>query len=429
MNQPRKPLKAVIINKSDSTGGAAVVSRRLMEALRSRGIDARMLVAEKLTDSPFIAEVASPLRLKAAFLAERLGIFAANGFDRSTLFKIDTASVGVGLTNHPWIKEADVICLNWINQGLLSLRGIRQLSRFGKPIVWTMHDMWCMTGVCHHAGSCVRFERQCGHCPLLGKFAGSRDISRSVWSDKSKLYDTAGIHFVAVSRWLAEKGRASSLLANQDLSVIHNAFDLRQEDIEEAALRRKQTRRDVTRIVFGAARLDDTVKGFPILIEATRALRQMSPDMASGMELVTFGNIRNPSLFSQLQIPHRHIGVVRGEDNIRKIYSDADIVVSTSLFETLPGTLVEGQAYGCIPVSLNRGGQGDIIDHLSSGYLAEWSDDTAIAGENIARGILWAATQDDSIRKVMAESVLSRFAASGIADAYIALFSRIRALD
>ena len=44
--------KILIINKSDSTGGAAVVSRRLMEALRAEGADARMLVVEKLTDSP-----------------------------------------------------------------------------------------------------------------------------------------------------------------------------------------------------------------------------------------------------------------------------------------------------------------------------------------------------------------------------------------
>lgn len=47
-------MKIVIVNKSDSTGGAAVVSFRLMMALRSIGADARMLVAEKLTDSPYV---------------------------------------------------------------------------------------------------------------------------------------------------------------------------------------------------------------------------------------------------------------------------------------------------------------------------------------------------------------------------------------
>ena len=39
-------MKVAIINRSDERGGAAVVSARLMEALRAKGVDARMIVAE-----------------------------------------------------------------------------------------------------------------------------------------------------------------------------------------------------------------------------------------------------------------------------------------------------------------------------------------------------------------------------------------------
>ena len=41
-------MKIAIINKSDLNGGAAVVSYRLMNALREHGVDAKMLVTEKL---------------------------------------------------------------------------------------------------------------------------------------------------------------------------------------------------------------------------------------------------------------------------------------------------------------------------------------------------------------------------------------------
>ena len=102
-------LKVVIINKSDSTGGAAVVSFRLMNALRTAGVDARMLVAEKLTDSPFVEGAGKPWQLKCSFLAERLKIFLANGLNRKTLFKIDTGSDGVPLHKHPAVMEADVM--------------------------------------------------------------------------------------------------------------------------------------------------------------------------------------------------------------------------------------------------------------------------------------------------------------------------------
>ncbi|MDE6866199.1 MAG: hypothetical protein K2J23_02250, partial [Muribaculaceae bacterium] len=54
-----KSMKIAIINKSDSTGGAAVVSLRLMEALRRAGADARMVVMEKRTDSPYVSLAAT----------------------------------------------------------------------------------------------------------------------------------------------------------------------------------------------------------------------------------------------------------------------------------------------------------------------------------------------------------------------------------
>lgn len=127
-------MKIAIVNKSDSTGGAAVVSRRLMEALRAAGADARMLVTEKLTDSTYVERAASKARVMLPFLEERLKIFVANGFDRSTLFKIDTASDGLPLWRHPLVEGADAVLLNWVNQGMLSLKGIRKIAALGKPV-------------------------------------------------------------------------------------------------------------------------------------------------------------------------------------------------------------------------------------------------------------------------------------------------------
>ena len=203
-------MKVVIINKSDSTGGAAVVSYRLMKALCDAGVDARMLVAEKLRDDPRVAVAASNLRLRTSFLRERLGIFLRNGMNRDTLFKIDTASCGVPLYRHPWVKEADVICLNWINQGMLSLREIGKIMEMGKPVVWTMHDMWNFTGVCHHAGECPGYLSRCADCPLLARKWAVKSLAMSTWERKHKLYSGAGkIHFVAVSNWLAYRARKS----------------------------------------------------------------------------------------------------------------------------------------------------------------------------------------------------------------------------
>jgi len=418
-------MKVVIINKSDSTGGAAVVSRRLMYALRDIGVDARMLVTEKRHDSPYINLAASPSAIKLPFLAERLKIFLANGLDRSNLFKVDIASDGLPLYRHRLVREADVICVNWINQGMLSLKGLRELIRLGKPIVWTMHDMWNFTGICHHAGSCTRWLTNCGLCHFLGKGASTQDISFSVWNNKHTVYSSgiSSLHFVAVSNWLASLARRSPLLTNASISVIPNAFPISDSTVSASTDHQNP---DKFHILMGAARLDDPIKGLPILIEATEILADKYPKAAARMELITFGNIKNPTALDGIAIAHRHLGIINGEKNIRAVYSNGDAVVSTSLYETLPGTLVEGQVYGCIPVSFGRGGQSDIVDHLSTGYIADWDDDPHRAATNIAAGLVWASRQPMAeIRARMSASARARFSATTVANAYLQLFNRI----
>lgn len=422
-----RPLKIVIVNKSDSTGGAAVVSRRLMEAFREEGIDARMLVVEKLTGSPYVEVAAQDSAIKKNFLLERLRIFIANGFNRSTLFKIDTASDGLPLWRHPLVREADAVLLNWVNQGMLSLNGVRKILGLGKPVVWTMHDMWCMTGICHHAGECLGYLKECGCCPLLGKLAAANDLSRKTWLRKSHLGDDAGkMAYVAVSNWLAEKASASSLLSSSRVEVIPNVFRLDGEG------KRTTSGLSKIRLLFGAARLDDPIKGLPVLVEMTRSIRSRHPELADRLELITFGNVKDPASMEGIAIPHRHLGTVSGEKNVREVYESADILVSASSYETLPGTLVEAQAYGCIPVSFNRGGQSDIISHLHTGYLADYADDLTTAALNLADGVAWAAAATDNsatlleIRTAMRNSVKEKFSPHAIVSAYINLISKCK---
>ncbi len=403
------PLKVTFISKSDSKGGAAVVTRRLTDALRSKGVDAEMLVAEKETSLPYVSLIASPAAIKMKFLLERLKIFKNLRFNRKNLFKIDTASDGIDLSKDRRIAEADVICPGWVNQGVLSLKGVKKLGESGKPIIWTMHDMWCFTGICHHAGKCTKFTDECGDCPLLPS-PSHGDLSRLTWHRKKEAYNAASPAFVAVSRWLADKAIASGLLKGMPVSVIPNPFEMPDD---EAPAKRGNT------IVIGAAGLDNPVKGFPIFIEMTRELARRDPTNERGLNVITFGAIKNPSLLREIALPATHLGVIT---DIASVYRNAAIVVSSSYYETLPGTLVEAHAYGAVPVSFNRGGQSDIIDHLKTGYIAEISDDIYQSACRLADGVEWAlANLNDDIRKEMRESVRKKFDADTVAEAYLRL--------
>ncbi len=410
-----KDLKLTFISRSDIRGGAAIVTYRLVVALRELGVDARMLVCEKLSHAEFV-QVCAPFRkIQYSFLKERLKVYTQNGFKRSTLFKIDPASEGLPLWTHAWVKDADAIFLGWVNQGMLSIKGIRKIVSLGKPVVWIMHDMWNMTGICHHAGKCHGYLSECGDCPLLDSKASQNDMSHRVWDLKRRLYAPGKIKFVAVSTWLATKAAESRLMKNLAVKVIPNAFHIPPRENGKEADDDKRKR--PVRIIFGAARLDDPIKGLSVLHKAMEVLRSSYPDVAANIELVTFGSFKNIDNLRGFAVPHVHLGVLKGAEEIRKAYAECDIVVSTSDYETLPGTLVEGQAYGCIPVAIDHGGQRDIVEHLRSGWLAPWNDSPSIRAGLVAEGIVWAYKNVDNHDLIanMRESVDRKFSAPEVA--------------
>lgn len=414
-------MRIAIVNRSDLRGGAAVVSSRLAAALRGLGHEVTMLVCEKLGHDPQTVTAAGKVGVMLPFLAERLRIFVANGFDRGTLFKIDTGTDGLPLWRHPVIREADAILLNWTNQGMLSLSGMRKLLAMGKPVLVTMHDMWAFTGICHHAGTCLRYEKECGRCPLMKGKAGEHDLSYKTWKRKKRAYGAAegNFAFVAVSNWLAVLAHRSSLLGGMRVEVIPNPFDLSDPQAtphtEEIGIEERGAGKKEIRVAFGAARIDDPVKDHLALVEVSRVLRRDYPELAEHVRIVTFGGLKDSHALDGMATPHTHLGVLPATE-IGKVYADSDIVLSTSLYETLPGTLVEGQAYGAIPVALDHGGQRDIIDHKITGYLAEWSDDREERAARLAAGIAWAA--DREIGEEMRLSVERKFAAEVVARRY-----------
>ena len=136
-------------------------------------------------------------------------------------------------------------------------------------------------------------------------------------------------------------------------------------------------------------------------------------------EAVFFGSIRDASLLEQIRLPYRYIGRINDPKVIRQLYASSHVVISTSLYETLPGTLIEGQAAGCVPVSFGMGGQRDIIDHKVNGYIADYK-----SPQSIAEGIAWALNAAPD-REMLHTSVRERFASDVIANKYLDLFNSL----
>lgn len=405
-------MKVTFLCTNDMLGGAAIVTYRLMEALVGMGVDARMVVARKHSSSARVDSV-DGWRYKSAFLAERGEIFIASGFNRRDLWKVDTARYGCGVTSHPWVREADAVVLSWVNQGFISLAGIRRLHRMGKKILWTMHDMWCATGICHHPEECRKFMDVCRGCQFL-RGGDRQDLSTFIQRRKQRLYSGTPITFVAVSNWLAEQCRRSSLMKDARIEVIPNAFPAEQFAPEPTLTRRELGLPEAgPLIVFAAARIDDPIKNLPLAVATLNALHDMAPDR--NITAVFCGGMKNRDALSGMRMPYLATGPVAGAGRMAQIFANATAVLSTSIRETLPGTLIEGMAAGATPVTTGHGGQADIIHHGVDGYICPTDSPADLAH------LLLKALDTPFDRHAQHDAVCHRFAAHAVASRFIAL--------
>lgn len=404
----------LFLSTNDTLGGAATVTYRLVEALRERGADARMLVARKDSDAPWVARVA-PWIHKAAKTAERAEIFINNGFDMADLWAVSTARFGARVSRHQWVREADVIVLGWVSQGFVSLGDIRRILASRKRTVWMMHDLWCATGICHLPGTCHRYEEGCGRCPLLHWERRRGDMSRMVWQRKANLLIDAPITYIAVSNSQREAALGSPLLRHSRIEVLPHAFpaELYATRPESDAAPAFLDGLDGKKIIaMGAARLDDPIKDLPAAIGALNRLADSYPDVASECVALFFGTLRNPRALNTLRLPHRHAGMLDSAQ-LRELYARSSVVLSTSKFETMGATLMEGMAAGATIVTFGGDGRNDIVTHGVNGYIAE-SGDTAELARYIAQALASPYPRDDQHH-----SVASRFSSQAVAEKFL----------
>ncbi len=413
-------MRVLIVSTFEENGGAAVAANRLMDALNNNGVKAKMLVRDKESTDISVATCGGRLANKWHFVWERMVIWTHNLFSRENLFKVSIANAGTDITRTPEFREADIIHLHWVNQGLLSLKGLRRILQSDKPVVWTLHDMWPLTAICHHAYECTRYVDGCCECPFLRR-PGRHDLSYKVFRRKKRVLDDARrLTFVAVSEWLAEKARMSALTSSFPVHVVPNVLPVQQFTIIDRIDARSALKCNEPYVIaFGAARIDDPIKGFSYLTEALRLLTAPGRYQATDIRLLLFGHVRDESVLSTIPVPYTYLGYVDDAYRLSEIYSAANATVSSSFYETFGQTLIEAMACGSIPVSFDGSGQADIIRHEVTGYLAR-----RLSAESLADGLQWAL-QSRLTPQEMRRSVVRRFGETMIANQYMNIYNSV----
>ena len=410
-------MRVLIVNTSERTGGAAVAANRLMMALNNNGVKAKMLVRDKESDSLTVVGLPKSPMLNWHFLWERLVIFFHCRFSRKHLFEIDLANSGSDITKLREFQEADVIHLHWINQGMLSLSGIRKILKSGKPVVWTMHDIWPATAICHLTLNCRNFTTHCHNCRLLPGKGSSSDLSTSVWRKKEKMLEDSSIYFVTCSHWLEQEAKASALLRGHKIVSIPNPIDthIYRSGDKQTARKNLGLPEDKRLILFVSQRVTNKNKGMDYLIDACRQLKDY--------ELVILGG-HAEEVVDQLPLKAHPLGYVNDERRIVEIYQAVDVFVLPSLSENLPNTIMEAMACGVPCVGFKVGGIPEEIDHKRNGYVAEYRD-----SDDLARGIRWILSEADydQLSQEAVRKVAHSYSQQSVAISYLDVYHQAMA--
>jgi glycosyltransferase involved in cell wall biosynthesis len=320
-------------------------------------------------------------------------------------------------------QEPDLISLQWICGAYVR---IETLARLRKPLVWTLRDMWAFTGGCHVSGDCRRYEAACGMCPVLGS-DDPHDLSHRIWARKARAWQDIDLTVVAVSSWLADCARASSLFRDRRIEVIPNALDIklyRPVDPQSArtALGLPADKQIVLFGGYGATR--QPVKGFNLLLGAMRHIARSGWKARGELELVVFGDDQ-PEVVPEIGYDIRYLGTLTDVSHLLQAYSAADVMVVPSTGEAFGQTASEAMACGTPVVAFDSTGPRDIVNHLQTGYLARSFEEA-----DLAAGIQWVL--EDAVRlralgTAARQKAEDTYSLEAVGSRYKALFEHILA--
>lgn len=397
------------------SGGAARGAYWLHQGLLKKGIQSFIYTNSPVTysDSTVISISGSSINRAISIFRSQLDINIPKLIYRGKVNKIfSTGMIGSDITKSKEYKRADIIHLHWINGGFFD---IAQLKKIKKPIIWTLRDMWPMTGGCHYSMECNNFENGCGQCPQLGSNS-KLDISKFIFNRKARYYPDH-MAIVGVSTWISNMARRSNLLSENTIKTINNNIDTNSftpiNKEEARKLLKIKTNKKI--ILLGATSIKDFYKGFHKFVEA---VKQLDP---KNYFLLFFGNVDN-NIVKELNFEFMSLGYIYDTLSLRVAYSAADVFVAPSIMEAFGKTIIESMSCSTPVVCFDATGPKDIVEHLHDGYKAE-----PFCSHSLAVGIKTIAMSPnyDIISKNSRESIIRKFDTDVIAEKYVELYYEV----
>lgn len=401
-------MKVVHLSTTDM-GGAYEAAQRISDCLNLAGTESEVLVRSKFREHtltiPFYNSLLQKFMSKTKNFCNLLISDGEVVFDR----------YGADICNHPYIRQADVICLHWVNS-FVSVSEVERILTLGKPVFWIMHDMWPFTGGCHYAGNCIQYTEKCDNCVMVKK---SKLKSVAYWQKKKhECFCSRNLYPIGPSSWISRCAQKSTIFQEKVIETIPNPINtevfLPKNEKEKEAVRKKyELSGQKHTILFGAAKVaNNPIKGFQYFVDAVKKLPKEDYQV-----LVLGQSEREDVLNETLELEVRYTGFINNSTQLCDIYNVADLLVAPSLQENYSNTVLESLACGTPAVVFEVGGMSDLIKTGYNGYLVKNKN-----ADDLAKGIIYVSKNREVLSENAREQVMRKNTFTVIGEKYKNLF-------
>lgn len=422
-------MKILLLNYSDSGGGAAIAAFRLLRALRQDGIDADLGVVEKKTAETSVIslikkDVWKPLIIIR--LCKRLSVKTTSYLKRHLGVMFQTSNLILHSENKRTLIDIDyinnsgydLIHIHWINYDMISIEDIEKIK---KPIIWTMHDSWVFCGAEHHPNILENDTRFITGYTRTNKpkTTVGTDICRKTWQRKKKAWKDCRFHFISPSNFEKNMLGESALFHHHECEVIPNIIpDTIFRPLGKDALREIYGIPVHKKVIgFGAVSMqgnEKSIKGELLLLKALQKINN-----ANDYYFVIIGNVAD-SFVDKIKISVFTTGFISNQYILASIYNVCDVFVCPSLLENLPNVCLESLFCGIPVAAFRTGGIPDIVEHKKTGYLAE-----PFEVEDLYRGITYCLENYAELSRNALQKAKIDFNAEMIVKKHIKLYNEV----
>lgn len=410
-------MRVLFINTFEKRGGAAIVAGRLQYVLEAQHhAECFSCVAYKSTDNPRTL----PTRGKTGALVEKVidRVFNKVGLQYQ-FFPFSSASIRAEVR----ALKPDVISLHNTHGGYFETSLLRDISKTA-PVVWTLHDMWSISGNAAHTFSDESWKslQNPAHLTHIYPAIG---INTGAWllRQKKKIYHDAALTVVTPSRWLQSLARQSPVFEGKEVLQINNGVDtqLFGGSGKNEGRQLLGIPPEAKVIMFSADfLLGNPWKGGDDLLQVLTKINDLSKDKVH-LIMAGDGEIHWADHLDKF-IVHK-TGYIRDMRTMAQYLAASDIFLYPTRADNLPNVLVEAIAAGTPCVTVAVGGCPEIIRDGENGRVLVPGDLAGMAQAAVA------LLRDDTTHAVFSTNcravAQAEFSLQGMGQQYIDLFHRV----